>query len=198
MIARKTLSILALIFFLSSCASTPVSPEKRDEERGVYWEKKGGNFASPIYFNSVEFTIEVDSVGSEGSVRIVPERGVILLRGEPIVRTLRYAIFEIDGRRYHFPRGAKVFIFAPRPDGRCRIHFKELPVILSGRPGRRFVASIRMTPEGEILGYGETKIRFLKGRYFGPDGRELPAEALRKGVTVTRRGEIKVGGNQGS
>ena len=121
-----------------------------------------------------------------------PVPGLIFEGDKPVVKVVRYSIFEIDGRKYHFAKGNKVFIFKPRPEGKLPMFFKALPLLLVGRPGDCFVVSWRKERRGEILRYGVTEILFDgKGYYLG-DGSRIKAEAVKRGLRITRMGKISL------
>jgi hypothetical protein len=170
-----------LLLLASACTVTaPV----RDGDSTV----SGGTFTAPVLFHSVEFLLEIDRSGTDVSLDI----DAILYRGEPIVRCVRPSIFEIDGKLHHFEKGAKVFVFAPRPGGELPMNFKELPLVLTSAPQRRFVVSWRVKGPEEVLKFGSAELRYRAGRYFRSNGKALTARERERGLRVSKLGVMEV------
>lgn len=142
-------------------------------------------FPSPVVISGVEFFLEGLAQVGLGSYQVDPLSGTIYVDGMPVVRRLRYSIYEIDGRRYHFARGSKVYVFQRRPQGQLHVQVKNLRLCLVGHPDERFVVSYRCNGE-EVVQYGITKLYYSGGRWRLEGG----APVGPGGVRLTRTGKI--------
>ncbi len=152
----------------------------------------GGFLRVPdVVFHSVRFFFEQSADGANAFVQLDPLAGVVLLDGKPMIRRPRPSLFEVDGRQYHFKKNSQVYIFAPRPNGECTLTFKTLPLTLVGPKQDRFVVEQREAGPRVTLKYELTTIDYENGRYFLAEGKELSAVSLKRGLRITRWGEVE-------
>ncbi len=166
--------LFPFLLFLCSCRSSGVVEDNSP-------------FAAPLLFNDVEFLIEKSRRQGEAEVSFDFVRGVLYEGGRPIMRQLRYSIFEIEGRRYHFPKGTKVFLFRPRPEGELGLRFRDLQVVLKGNPRKHFVLQYR-TEGVEEIQYGLARIAYDGGTYVVNGKHKLTPEEIQAGLRLTRTG----------
>lgn len=188
---------LALLWLFIGPGCVSVSQSRRGQKMPFFFPRGQRLFVGPVYLSSIGFYIEVPPDRQEDPVQVLPD-GIRLGDEWIVMKSGVYKVFQVGRKSCFFQKGEMPFVFRPAAGSSIPMKFRDLPVTLETKPGRRPIVVWDRDGMDETMTYGGGRVIFRQDRFsFEPPdagiGRRLSPAEVRAGIAIARNGDIRVG-----